>query len=50
MANPMTPGDLFIENYCALNGYLAERDANWRERFGIYTATNPDYLIDRAGD
>jgi len=50
VADPKTPGDEYFEHYCALNGYLAERDATWRERFGVDTAKNPDYLIDRAGD
>lgn len=50
MTDPKTPGDEFFESYCALNGYLAEYDPNWRERFGVDTAKNPDYLIDRASD
>lgn len=50
MADPKTPGDEFFENYCALNGYLTEYDPDWRERFGVDTAKNPDYLIDRVSD
>jgi hypothetical protein len=50
VANPTTPGEEFFENYCMLNGYLAEHDVNWRERFGVDTEKNPDYLIDRVGD
>jgi hypothetical protein len=47
--NPKTPGDLFFENYCDLNGYL-----HWHEpdssRLGIDAPTTPDYLIDRGGN
>jgi hypothetical protein len=50
VADPKTPGEEFFENYCALNGYIAEHDVNWRERFGVDTEKNPDYLIDRGGD
>jgi hypothetical protein len=50
VANPKTPGDEFFENYCGLNGYLVERDVDWRARFGVETDKDPDYLIDRAGD
>ena len=50
MADPKTPGDEFFEDYCSLNGYLAEHDVDWRGRFGVDTGKNPDYLIDRAGD
>jgi len=50
VADPKTPGDEFFEAYCSLNGYLAERDVDWRTRFGVETAKNPDYLVDRVGD
>jgi hypothetical protein len=49
VVDPKTPGDKFFEDYCSLNGYLAERDVRWTERFAVDTAKNPDYLIDRAG-
>ena len=49
MANPKTPGDLFFESYCDLNGYL-----HWHEpdsgRLGAAAPTRPDYLIERGGD
>lgn len=47
VADPKTPGDELFENYCVLNGYLAEYNPNWRERVGLDTAKNPDYLNDR---
>jgi hypothetical protein len=50
MTNPKTPGDLFFERYCDLNGYLHDHDVEWRERFGVDTDKNPDYLIDRVAD
>jgi hypothetical protein len=50
MADPKTPGDLFFENYCLLNGYDFEHDVPWRERFGVNTEKDPDYLVDRVGD
>lgn len=50
MANPKTPGEEFFENSCALNGYVADHDMDWGERFGVDTEKKPDYLIDRAGD
>jgi hypothetical protein len=50
MANPPTAGDLFFENYCGANGYIAQRDVDWRELFGIDTDKDPDYLIERGGD
>lgn len=50
MADPKTPGDELFENYCALNGYVVEHNPNWRECFGVDTAKNPDYLIDRVSD
>jgi len=50
VANPKTTGELFFENYCTLNGYDAEHGVNWRERFGVDTAKDPDYLIERVGD
>jgi len=50
MANPKTPGDLFFENYCALNGYDPEYGVRWHERFGVNTDKDPDYLIERVGD
>jgi hypothetical protein len=50
VANPKTPGDLFFENYCLLNGYDAEHGVPWRGRFGVDTNKDPDYLVDRVGD
>ena len=50
MANPKTPGDLFFENYCALNGYDPERGVNWCKRFGVNTDKDPDYMTARVGD
>lgn len=50
MTNRKTPGDLFFERYCDLNGYLAEAGIDWRGRFGVDTDKDPDYLTDRAGD
>jgi hypothetical protein len=44
MANPKTPGDLFFETYCDLNGYL------WTYEPALESPTAPDYLIDRVGD
>jgi hypothetical protein len=44
LANPKTPGDLFFEDYCDLNGYL------WTYEPRLRSSTAPDYLIDRAGD
>jgi hypothetical protein len=42
-ADPNTPGDEFFEGDCSLNGYLAERDVDWRTRFGVATAKDSDY-------
>lgn len=52
MANPKTPGDLFFEDYCAVNGYIATYEPSWRALFGINVdqGAGPDYLVDRAGD
>jgi hypothetical protein len=50
MPNPRTPGDHLFEEYCDLNGYLHERDVDWIGLFGVHSAKDPDYLIDRAGD
>ena len=50
VADPKTPGDLFFESYCALNGYDAQHVVRWRARFGVDTPKNRDYLVDRVGD
>lgn len=44
MANPKTPGDLFFEKYCDLNGYF------WTYEPALGSPGPLDYLIDRAGD
>jgi hypothetical protein len=44
MANPKTPGDLFFETYCNLNGYFCTHEP------ALGSPTAPDYQIDRAGD
>jgi hypothetical protein len=44
MANPKTPGDLFFEKYCDLNGYF------WTYQPALGSPGPLDYLIDRAGD
>jgi hypothetical protein len=50
MPNPLTPGDLFFEAYCTANGYLKQRDVNWRGLYGVETPKDPDYLVERGGD
>jgi hypothetical protein len=50
MANPKTPGDLFFEQYCDLNGYLTFYDPVNDPSVDIDGTKEPDYLIDRAGD
>jgi hypothetical protein len=44
VANPKTPGDLYFENYCALNGYLLTYEP------ATGAPTKPDYLVERGGD
>jgi hypothetical protein len=44
VANPKTPGDLFFESYCDLNGYLRTFEPP------LASPGPPDYVIDRAGD
>jgi len=50
MPNPPTAGDLFFEGYCTANGYITQRDVDWRELYGVDTEKDPDYLIERGGD
>jgi hypothetical protein len=49
MANPKTPGDLFFEKYCELNGYLSWYEPG-SDLLGRDIPTEPDYLIERGGD
>jgi hypothetical protein len=49
MANPKTPGDLFFESYCDLNGYLWTYEPD-SHVLGVDAPTAPDYLIERGGD
>jgi hypothetical protein len=46
----MSPGEQFFDNHCLLNGYHPERGVDWRERFDVDTAKDPDRLVHRAGD
>jgi hypothetical protein len=48
--NPLTEGDRFFETYCTANGYIVQRDVDWRQRYAIDTDKDPDYLIERGGD
>jgi hypothetical protein len=50
MANPKTPGDLFFENYCDLNGYLYWYDPVNDPQVAIEGKKEPDYLVARGGD
>ena len=48
MANPPTESEKRLDAYLAAHGYIGEGDIDWRERFGVDTAKNPDRLISRA--
>jgi hypothetical protein len=48
--NRRTPGDLFFEDFCATNGYVATYEPDWRALYGVLTAKAPDFLLERGGD
>lgn len=48
MANPPTESEKRLDAYLAAHGYIGEGDIDWRERFGVDTAKNPDRLVSRA--
>jgi hypothetical protein len=50
MANPPTESEKRFDSYLAVHGYIGEGDIDWRERFGVDTAKNPDRLVSRAGE
>lgn len=50
MANPKTPGDVFFENYCAMNGYVETYEPDYEGLFRIKSQKKPDYVLERAGD
>ena len=48
MADPPTQSELLFANYLLAHGYVGERNFDWRERYGVSTRKNPDFLVCRA--
>ena len=50
MSNPPTASELLFARYLEVHGYIAERDVDWRKRYGVDTPKDPDFLVSRAGE
>ena len=50
VVDPPTASELLFERYLDVHGYVGERDVDWRRRYGVSTARDPDFLVSRAGE
>jgi hypothetical protein len=50
MANPPTASDQRFKAYLDAHGYIGERNVDWRQRLGVESPTDPDFLVSRAGE
>jgi hypothetical protein len=49
VVNPKTKADSWFETYLEQEGYSFEHEPPWRERTGVDTRKQPDYLVEHDG-